>query len=245
MSQPLLLDRRAVLAGLSSIVPLASAAAVTSPSSPTESWPSGWDDPRFARNAVSPGRIYNTGSTLLTWQNLTVEDESGDALCGSANYELLNTRYRGREGPRVSGSNVLIDGCYIEVHGTGDDHADGIQGYKGGSQGNAKNIVIRNTKVVMTTGALNCGIFFADMLGADLTLENVYVDGANAPNGAIWLPCAPTDKGVLSLIARNVMVKNSNGRQGLSLAPNPRLCNIIEWTGVRWGDGTPIRRPTQ
>jgi hypothetical protein len=38
-----------------------------------------------------------------------------------------------------------------------------------------KNIIIRNTKVVLTGSGLNAGIFFADRSGADLTLKSFFV----------------------------------------------------------------------
>src|SRR4051812_1182483 len=88
------------------------------------------------------------------------------------------------------------------------DHADGIQCY--GPQ-NADNITIRDTYIKMLPGANNAGIFFANYCDADLTLENVKVDGDGSPNGAIWLPCTATDKGVRRLTARNVEVSNTNG----------------------------------
>ena len=239
-----ILNRRAVLAGLSSMVPIASTVAVRAAPSPVEAWPSGWDDLRFAHNTPSAPR-FNASRQMVSWKDLTVIDTSGDPSFGYGNYNLINTRIRSREGPRISDSNILIDGCYIEVAGSGDDHADGIQGYGGRSQQNCKNIIIRNTKIVLAGDALNAGIFIADHCGAELTLENVYVDGGRSPNGAIWLPCSPGDIGCKSLIARHVRVASAGmyGPRGLRLDPNPSLCNIIEWTDVCWSDGTPTRRP--
>ena len=217
--------------------------AATTPPARTGPWPSGWDDPRFASNVAS-GVKRTSGTAPATWRNLTIVDTSGEPAVGWGNYQLIDSRIRSREGPRVGGDNILIDGCYIECTGVGPDHADGIQAYVGsGGQYTTKNIVIRNTKIVMTPGSNNAGIFFADGAGAELTLENVYVDGDGAPNGAIWLPNTASDLGCRSLIARNVVVTNTNGRQGLSLDPRPDRCDIIEWTNVRWADGTPIPRP--
>ena len=248
------LNRRAMLACLSAILPiisvpsaLISAGIVAAGAAPTPMapWPSGWDDPRFAANTKSPPR-YNTGSQIVTWRDLTVIDQSGNPSFGYGNYSLLNTRIRSREGPRVSGNNILIEWCYIEVAGLGDDHADGIQAYGGSTQGEMKNIIIRNTKVICKGGALNAGIFFADHAGADLTLDSVYVDGGASPNGAIWLANARGDAGCKSLIARHVRVKSDGvyGQRGFRLDPTPSFCNIIEWTDVCWDDGTPIARPT-
>lgn len=251
------LNRRDILTSFSAILPIASGASATTfagimaagapqTSTPTASWPSGWNDPRFAANTVS-GPRYNTGGQIATWRGLTVIDQSGNPSFGYRNYSLLNTRIRSREGPRVSGDNILIDGCYIEVAGFGDDHADGIQAYGGSTQGDMKNIVIRNTKVMCTGGALNAGIFFADHAGANLTLESVYVDGGASPNGAIWLANASGDVGCKSVIARHVRVKSNGiyGPRGFRLDPIPSLCNIIEWTDVCWDDSTPIARPAQ
>jgi hypothetical protein len=156
---------------------------------PTGTWPTGWDDPRFANNVAS-GIRRTSGSAPATWRNLTIVDTSGEPAVGWGNYQLIDSRIRSREGPRVGDDNILIDGCYIEVSGTGDDHGDGIQAYVGPTtqQYNIKNIVIRNTKVVMMPGMNNAGIFFADRSGAELTLENVYVDGDGAPMGRSGCP---------------------------------------------------------
>jgi hypothetical protein len=179
------------------------------------------------------------------WQNLTINDSSGDPSVGNENYTLLNSRIRSREGARVSGNNITLDGNYIEVSGTGSDHGDGVQAYctLGSQQDNLTNIIIRNTRIVMLPGANNAGIFFADHCGADLTLENVCVDGDGSPNGAIWLPAVSGDIGVKNLTARHVRVKASNANRGFSLDPDPSLVNIIEWTDVAWEDGTPIPKP--
>jgi len=206
-------------------------------------WPSEWDDPRFANNVVGIPS-FNVGNQTVTWQNLTVNDQSGNPSFGYENYKLLNTRIMTREGPRISGGNITIDGCYIQVAGVRGDHADGIQAYNGGGvQGEFKNIVISNTKIICTGSILNAGIFFADHSGANLTLENVYVDGTNAPNGAIWLANVAGDVGCKSLTARHVRVKNVTTGQFAGryfrVGPTPGLCNIIEWRDVAIDDGTP------
>jgi hypothetical protein len=235
--------RNAAGASAPTLFALTLQAAVTHPSA----WPTGWDDSRYAANA-SGAPALNSGNQMVTWRDLTVIDMSGNPSFGYANYNLLNSRIRTREGPRVSGSNILIDGCYIEVVGVVGDHADGIQAYGGSSQANMKSIVIRNTKVVLTGSGLNAGIFFADHSGAELTLENVYVDGRGSPNGAIWLANVVGDVGCRSLIARNVVVAaDSSGTfsgRYFRVGPTAGLCNIIEWTNVRRDDGTPIAKPT-
>jgi hypothetical protein len=210
-------------------------------------WPSGWDDPRFVNN-VSSGPLYNNGGPVV-WSNKTVIDNSGNPGFGYGNYTLKDCRYRGREGPRVSGSNITIDGCYIEIQAVSGDHGDGIQGYGGGSQGHASNIVIKNTKIVFTgSGGSNAGIFMADHIGCDpLTLDGVYVDGSGTPNGAIWLANVNGDIGCFNLIARNVMCKaDTSGtfaNRFFRLDPTPSLCHVIEWTNVRRWDGVPIPNP--
>jgi hypothetical protein len=174
--------------------------------------------------------------------NVTIVDTSGDPVVGGTGYTLRNSRVKGREGPRIDSSNTTIDGSYIEVAGSGADHADGIQCYAGGK--GIGTVVIRNTYVKMLPGSgNNAGVFFADFCAADLTLENVKVDGDGASNGAIWLPCNGADKGVRRLTARNVEVSNTNGRQLLSLAPSPGGCEIAEWTNVHKPDGTQVPRP--
>lgn len=201
-------------------------------------WPSGWDDPRFAGN-VDSGPRFNTGSTMVTWSNLTVNDQSGQPSFGYGNYTLLNSRMRTREGPRISGSNILIEDTYIEVAGVGSDHGDGIQAYANttGPNVNYRNVVLRRVNVVLTGGALNAGIFLADHSGVDLTMDTVHVDGDGAPNGALFFANVGTDLGCHSLTLRHVRVKPSVRFEGLE------TCQIIEWTDVAYDNGTPIPHP--
>jgi len=178
---------------------------------------------------------------------VTIVDTSGEPVVIGSNYTLRDSRVKGREGPRIAGSNTTIEGSYIEVAGSGDDHGDGIQCYTG-RRTPIDNIVIRNTYVKMLQGSNNAGIFFADACLADLTLENVKVDGDGSSNGAIWLPCSSLleGRGVRRLTARNVEVSNTNGRQLLDISPGPKGCvEIVEWTNVHKPDGTriPLPRP--
>src|SRR4051812_15118705 len=147
---------------------------------------------RFAANAdTARKRRLNSGQVIA---NVTIVDTSGEPAVEGTRYTLRDSRVRAREGPRIAGSNTTIEGSYIEIAGSGDDHGDGIQCYTG-ERVNTVNIVIRNTHVKMLPGANNAGIFFADYCLADLTLENVKVDGDGSPNGAIWLPCSGVDQG--------------------------------------------------
>lgn len=205
---------------------------------PAGTWPSGWDDPRFAGN-VDSGPRFNTSSTMVTWRDLSVNDQSGQPSFGYGNYTLLNSRMRTREGPRISGSNILIEDTYIEVAGVGSDHGDGIQAYANtsGPNVNYRNVVLRRVNVVLTGGALNTGIFLADHSGVDLTMDTVRVDGDGAPNGALFFANVGTDLGCHSLTLRHVRVRPSVRFEGLA------TCNIIEWLDVAYTDGTPIPHP--
>ena len=211
------------------------------PPQTTAPWPSGWDDSRFATNANTTRKSgLNSGQVIA---NVTIVDTSGEPVVVGTRYTLRDSRVRGREGPRIAGSNTTIEGSYIEVAGSGDDHGDGIQCYTG-QRTNTANIVIRNTHVKMLPGTNNAGIFFADYCLADFTLENVKVDGDGSPNGAIWLPCNGADKGVRRLSARNVEVSNTNGRQLIEIWPGSRSCaEIVEWTNVHRPDGSQVSRP--
>lgn len=210
-------------------------------------WPLGWDDPRFANN-VNSGRKTGLDSGQVV-ENVTIVDQSGEPAVLGSNYTLRNSRIRAREGVRVSGSPITVDGTYIEVSGVSPDHADGIQCFYGWKSVGGK-VVVRNTFVKVTPAGSgdytpnNGGIFFADYCAADLTLENVKVDGDGASNGAIWLPCNGNDKGVSRLTARNVEVSTTNNRQLLSIAPGSGSCvEIVEWTNVHRPDGTQVPRP--
>ena len=81
--------------------PLGSVEADAGPPAISLDWPSGWDDPWFANNIDSSPPVKNSGSTVVTWQNLTINDQSGNPTVGYGNYKLINCRMRTREGPRL------------------------------------------------------------------------------------------------------------------------------------------------
>ncbi len=184
-------------------------------------------------------RAINSYSSSGTIQDFEVVTTSGEPALGCQNFTARRFRLRGREGIRVCGSNVLAEDFYLEITGSGDDHADGVQGYGGGGQMNMRNVVLRRGNIVLR-GASNAGIFFADGAGVDLTLENIRVDAQGAPNGAIFIANVTGDHGCNSLTFRNVTVSPSVRFIGLNAANG---CSIVEWTNVTYFDGRAVPRP--
>lgn len=205
------------------------------PPNPGGSYPASWNDPIFAN--VVP-RSQNSYDMSGTYQDFEVITTSGEPVVGCQGFTARRFRARGREGIRVCGSNVLVEDFYLDITGSGSDHADGVQGYGGGGQTNMKNVVLRRGNIVVR-GAANAGIFFADGAGVDLTLEDIRVD-AQAPNGAIFIANVTGDQGCRSLTFRNVTVNPSVRFIGLTASNG---CNIIEWTNVKYFDGRPVPHP--
>jgi hypothetical protein len=206
------------------------------PPPPTGTWPASWTAPIFA-NVVSRGlNSYNMSGTSQDFEIVTT---SGEPVVGCQNFTARRFRARGREGIRFCGSNVLAEDFYLEITGSGSDHADGVQAYGGGGQTNMKNLVLRRGNIILR-GASNAGIFMADGAGAELTLESVRVDAAGAPNGALFIANVSGDHGCVSLKFNDVLVSPSVRFVGLGSGGG---CNIIEWTNVRYFDGRPVPRP--
>src|SRR5687768_4849310 len=140
---------------------------------PVSSIPLSWDAERFARNVVAlSSRVVNGGSIA----NKTITDTGQTASIVTGNGATIqNCRIKSREGIRIGGGgNFLIDGCYIEVNGTGEDHADGIQTYSPGDKGVLK---VRNSLIKCGVVQATAGLFIADNWTGGLDLENVVFQG--------------------------------------------------------------------
>lgn len=127
------------------------------PPAPTSTIPLSWDDARFAANTTASSTKIANGGTL---KNKTITDTGQVASIVTGNGATIqNCRIKSREGIRVGGGgNFLIDGCYIEAIGVGDDHADGIQAYAPGGRGDIK--ILNST--IKCGGSATAGLFIAD-----------------------------------------------------------------------------------
>jgi hypothetical protein len=164
-----------------------------------------WDDARFKNNATAKSTTIAKGGAL---SNKTITDTGSTASIVTGNGATIqNCRVKSREGIRIGGGgNFLIDGCYIEVNGTGQDHADGIQTYAPGSKGVLK---IRNTTIKCGINQATAGLFVADEWSGTVDLENVVIWGG--PYGAR----IHADGGDISVRFKNVFVVGPFAYDGL------------------------------
>jgi hypothetical protein len=213
---------------------LAASSGTTPPPPPAPAssgtWPSGWNDPIFA-NVVSRG-INSYGMSGVN-QDFSIVTTSGEPAVGCSDFTARRFRVQAREGIRLCGDNVLAEDFFLDISGSGADHADGVQAY---GENGMSNIVLRRGNIIVR-GAANTGVFLADNSSVDLTMEHVRVDGTGVPNGALFFANVPRDKGCNSLRFNDVVVIGGYRFEGLS------SCTVYEWTNVRDGNGNPIPNP--
>jgi hypothetical protein len=109
--------------------------------------------------------VFHNGTGTLTYEysnfGLTSGCSTYDAILVGDNYTVRYSRFTSHidEGPRDSGNNILIEENFIgPICSNPGDHADGIQGYFGGT-----NVVIRHNTIDMRGAAdVTSAIFIAD-----------------------------------------------------------------------------------
>jgi hypothetical protein len=131
------------------------------------------NDARFAKNATAKStKVANGG--MISNKRITDTGQIASIIFGNGG-TAKDCCIVSREGIRIGGSgNFLIDGCYIEVNGTGDDHADGVQAYAPGSKGVIKG---RNSLIKCGQGQATAGFFVADNWTGDVDLEGFVFRG--------------------------------------------------------------------
>lgn len=135
--------------------------------------PLSWDDARFSRNVTAGSTRVVNGGTIAN-KTITETGQTASIVTGNG-ATIQNCRIKSREGIRIGGGgNFLIDGCYIEVNGTGTDHADGVQAYAPGSKGVIK---VRNSLIKCGQDQATAGFFVADNWTGDVDLENFVFEG--------------------------------------------------------------------
>lgn len=135
--------------------------------------PLSYNDTRFSKSESSSSIRVPHGGTV---ENKSITDTGSTASIVTGNGATIkNCRVNSREAVRIGGSgNFLIDGCYLEAKGTGDDHADTIQAYSPGSKGTIK---VTNSSIVAHNEAATAGFFIADNWTGDVSFENVVING--------------------------------------------------------------------
>lgn len=126
-------------------------------------------------------RVTHAGSGTLiieysTWAPTSCGGQ-GDSSITSANYEVRFSRFNPNvsEGPRIAGSNISIHDNFIgNMCANPGDHADGIQGFGGGT-----NVVIRHNTIDQRAASPNwtAPIFIADGSDAAHAEDNLLVGG--------------------------------------------------------------------
>lgn len=187
--------------------------------------PLSYNDQRFRNNSSAQStRIPNRG----TLENKSISDTGHTASIITGNGATIkNCRVNSREAVRIAGSGeVLIEGCYLEAKGQGDDHADTIQTYSPGSKGTLK---IRNTTIRAHNQAATAGLFVADNWTGTVDLENVVFQGG--PFGARIHP----DVGGDNIIKfKNVFFVGPFGYQPMMFSDVKGKRNIFQvWENVR------------
>ncbi len=148
-------------------------------STPAGTIPLKYNDARFSGNAASSAVTITAGGAL---SNKSITETGSIASIVMGDGGIIQTcRVNSRECVRISGSgSFLIDNCYLEALGVGEDHADGIQAYSPGSRGVLR---VSNTAIVTHSVAANVGLFIADNWTGTLDLENVAFIGGGVNYG--------------------------------------------------------------
>jgi hypothetical protein len=126
------------------------------------------------------GQVTHAGAGTLTAEHSTFGPVSGcssyDNSFTGGNYTVRYSRFNSHvsEGPRDAGNNILVEENFIgPVCSSPGDHADGIQGYYGGT-----NVVIRHNTIDMRTAAyVTSPIFIADSSESADVRENLVMGG--------------------------------------------------------------------
>jgi PKD domain len=126
------------------------------------------------------GQVTHKGSGTLTVEYSDFGPTSGcqdyDNSFTGSNYTVRNSRFNQNvsEGPRDSGSNIVIEDNFIgPMCSKPGDHADGVQGYYGGT-----NVLIRhNTIDERTANDVTSPIFIADSSQSARVEDNLVAGG--------------------------------------------------------------------
>jgi len=148
------------------------------------------------------GMISNHGTGLkVSYSTVTASSCNGTEAVGYDNYSLDHVLVINHsDGPRVSGNNVSITNSYILACFNAGDHADGIQGYGGGT-----NVVIDHNTIDSTNRrSANSAIFFADH-SEQATITDNYLAGGQY----VLQPLTETDGTGTYTVTGNVIVNNS------------------------------------
>lgn len=202
---------------------------------PSISWPSGWNDARFAGNtAMGYG---SKVTTLVTGKDFVSPTNGDPAVYVGPGGILRKCRIDGGEGLRMYGTGVKrIEDCWIEYGGSNSaDHGDGLQDYDPGAAGTT---YLLRTVIKQANGKYsNAAAFWADNAKEAIDIRQCILDGTGNPNGGLFIAVVAGDQGVTSIALNDVIIKGGYRLEG-NLGPL-----VKEWVNVRDGNGVPIPRP--
>src|SRR4051794_7125462 len=135
--------------------------------------PLSWNDPMFSGVTTSNSVWLPNGGTI---SNKSITDTGDTAsVGGGGSFTIDDVRISSQEGVRIGGSGTVnINDSYIETTGLPGDHADGIQAYAPGGQG---NVTITNSMIVSHNHDATAGMFVADQYYGTFTFNNVVFEG--------------------------------------------------------------------
>jgi len=185
--------------------------------------PLSWNDPIFSGVTNSNSITVKNGGTV---SNKSITDSGSTAsIVGTGAFNLDHVRISSAEGVRIGGSgDVTINNSYIESTGQPGDHADSIQAYAPGSNG---NLTITNSAIVAHDNNATAGIFIADNYGGTITLDNVMFEG-----GPFGLRIA-ADNQDITLSLKDVYFVGPFMYDPLYLQEVNANIHIVQWENVR------------
>lgn len=169
---------------------------------------------------------------LSSGQNLShrsIEEFSGNPTitCRGSN-TLSYCRVNSRECIRITDNDLLIDHCYLEATGEGEDHADTLQAYSPGARGGT--VTISNTHIRAHATAATAGFFIADNWGGSVVLQDVIIQGG--PWGLRFM----ADGADINISLSNVYFIGPFGAEGGPYSfedYNGGTHAILQWDNVR------------
>lgn len=200
----------------------APAGACTTPPPPSDAGvPLSFEDAAFASVKTSGALNLSSGQSR---SNLSIVSTSGDQVVTcKGSCALDHIRIKAREGVRCVSGTISMSWVWIEVAGTGDDHADGLQCY---GPGNSGAVIVKNSTFKGTNA--NAGYFSADNWKGSHSFENVLFTGGNF---GLRIPA----DGGSSVSLKNVyFVKPFLYGAFLFDEVNGKKTPILQWENVRW-----------
>lgn len=135
--------------------------------------PASFNDAMFTGMSEGTAPIFLADGEDIS--NVSIEEFSGDStvVFGTGGSMTL-CRVNSRECVRISEGTVVIDKCYLEATGQGDDHADTIQIFAIGGSG---DVTVTNTHLVAHDTAATAAFLVGDSWSGSISFDNVIFHG--------------------------------------------------------------------